>query len=97
MLEVSHYDSGFYHPPAGTDVAQWVTQSVLAYDEIDTGVEIAGLAAVHLRTEATQQSYAFDEYYVIKNNQLFRIGILHTTGREDWNLYNEFLQGFRFL
>jgi hypothetical protein len=97
ILEVSHYDSGFYHPPAGTDVAQWVTQSVLVYDEIDTGVEIAGLAAVHLRTEATQQSYALDEYYVIKNNQLFRIGILHAGGREDWNLYNEFLQGFRFV
>jgi hypothetical protein len=74
-----------------------VTQFVFAYDDIDTGVNIVGLPAVHLRTEATQQSYALDEYYVIKDGQLFRIGILHAGGREDWNLYNEFLQSFRFL
>ena len=96
ILEVLHYDSGFYHPPAGTDAAQWVMQFVLAYDEIDAGVEIADLAAVHLRTEATERSYASDEYYVIKGDQLFRISILHTDGREDWDLYNKFLQSFRF-
>ncbi len=97
ILEVSYYDSGFYHPPAGADITQWVTQFVLAYDEIDTGVDIAGLAAVHLRTEATEQSYAFDEYYVIKDSQLFRISILHTGDREGWDLYDKFLQSFRFL
>ena len=96
ILEVWHYDSDFYHPPAGTDVEQWVTQFVFAYDDIDTGVEIAGLPAVHLRTDATERSYASDEYYVIKDDQLFRIGILHAAGREDWDLYSKFLQSFTF-
>jgi hypothetical protein len=94
MLEVSHFDSDFYRPPAGIDVVQWVTQSVLAYDEIDTGVEIAGLPAVHLTTNATERSYGFDEYYVIKGDQLFRITLIHAAGREDWNLYNAFLGSF---
>jgi hypothetical protein len=97
FLEVSHFDSDFYHPPAGTDVAQWVTQSVLAYDEIDTGAEIAGLPAAHLTTNATEQSYGFDEYYVIKDGQLFRINILHAGGQQDWEVYNGFLQSFTFL
>jgi putative hemolysin len=94
FLEVSHFDSDFYRPPAGTDVAQWVTQFVLAYDEIDTGAEIAGLPAVHLTTNATERSYGFDEYYVIKDGQLFRINIIHAGGQEDWNLYNAFLGSF---
>lgn len=94
--QVWHYDSGFYHPPAGTDVVQWVINFVLAYDEIDAGAEIAGLPAVHLGTEASSQSYAYDEYYVIKDGQLFRIKFLHVGGQEDWELYNGFLRSFTF-
>lgn len=96
MLEVSHYDSDFYHPPAGTDVFSWVTDAGMPYDELDAEAEIAGLPAVHLVTQATNQSYAYDEYYVIKGGQLFRILILHDGGREDWGLYNQFLRSFSF-
>jgi hypothetical protein len=95
VLTVSHYDSDFYHPPAGTDVYQWVTDFVMSYDEIET-VEIAGLPAVHLATEATPQSYAYDEYYFIRGDQLFRIMLLHTGGKQDWDFYAKFLQGFTF-
>jgi hypothetical protein len=77
-------------------VAQWVSDFVLAYDEIDTGAVIAGLPAVHLTTNATEQSYGYDEYYVIKGDQLFRINIIHAGGQEDWNLYNAFLGSFSF-
>jgi putative hemolysin len=96
IIEITHFDSDFYHPPAGTDVAQWVSDFVLAYDEIDTGAVIAGLPAVHLTTNATEQSYGYDEYYVIKGGQLFRINIIHAGGQEDWNLYNAFLGSFSF-
>jgi putative hemolysin len=96
IIEITHFDSDFYHPPAGTDVAQWVADYVLAYDEIDTAAVIAGLPAVHLTTRATQQSYGFDETYVIKGDQLFRINIIHAGGRADWNVYNAFLGSLRF-
>jgi putative hemolysin len=96
IIEITHFDSDFYHPPQGTDVAQWVIDFVPAYDEIDTAAVIAGLPAVHLTTYATEQSYGYDEYYLIKGEQLFRINIIHAAGQENWNLYNAFLGSFRF-
>jgi hypothetical protein len=97
VLTVSHYDSDFYRPPAGTDVAQWIVDKEVPYDAIDSEVTIAGLPAVHLRTEAGPGWYASDAYYLIKGGQLFHILILHTGGQEDWELYNAFLQGLTFL
>ena len=96
ILEVMHYDSGFYHPPAGTNLQQWVTDHVISYDEIDAEVEIAGLPAVHLTTNASPMAYGYDEYYVIRGDQLFRIMILHVDGQHDWELYNRFLQSITF-
>jgi hypothetical protein len=97
VLTVSHYDSEFYRPPAGTDVAQWIADNEVPYDEIDTQVLLGGLPAVRLRSEAGPGWYASDSYYVIKDGQLFHILILHAGGREDWELYDMFLQGVLFL
>ena len=95
-MTVAHYDSEFYHPPAGTDVSQWIADHEIPYDQIDK-VEIAGLPAVHLRYEAGPGWDASDAYYFIKDGQLFYILLLHTGGREEWNLYNKFLEGLTFL
>jgi putative hemolysin len=97
VLTISHYDSEFYHPPAGTDVAQWIADNEIPYDAIDTEIKIGGLPAVHLRYEAGRGWDASDAYYVVKDGQLFYILLLHTGGRADWDLYNKFLQGVTFL
>jgi hypothetical protein len=94
-LAVSTYDSEFYLPPAGTDVVEWIAGSGMPYDEIDTEVQIAGLRTVHLRTEASPMAYAYDEYYFIEHDRLFRISIVQC-GQEDWEFYNRFLAGFQF-
>ena len=94
-LGVTHYDSDFYHPPAGTDLKQWLIDWEIHHDEMDTDVEIAGLSAVHLITKAAKGAYAYDEYYFVKGEQLFRILIVHC-GKEDWDLYNTFLSSFIF-
>ena len=96
VLTVSHYDSDFYHPPAGADLEQWIVDHVMSYDEIDTEVEIAGLPAVHLVHKAGPGWGASDDYYFIRGDQLFSILILHTGGQQDWDLYNKFLQSFTF-
>ncbi len=96
VLTVSHYDSDFYHPPAGTDLEQWVMDHVLSYDEMDVEADIAGLPAVHLTTNASPMAYGYDEYYVIRGDQLFKIMMLHVDGQQDWELYNKFLQGITF-
>ena len=94
VLAVRHYDSDFYHPPAGTDVRQWIAH--YTYDEIDPEAEIAGLPAVHLIYEEGPGWEASDEYYFIRGDQLFSILILHSGGQQDWDLYNKFLQSFTF-
>lgn len=94
VLTVRHYDSDFYHPPAGTDVRQWIADRDMTYDEIDLEAEIAGLPMVHLIHEEGPGWDASDEYYFIRGDQLFSILILHTGGQQDWELYNKFLQSF---
>ena len=94
-LSVTHYDSDFYHPPAGTDLQQWLIDWKIHHDEMGTDVEIAGLPAVHLRIKETKGAYAYDEYYFVKGEQLFRILIVHC-GEQDWDLYNRFLSSFIF-
>ena len=97
LLMVLHYDSDFYGPPAGTDVAQWIADSEIPYDAIDTETEIGGLPAVHLRYEAGPGWGASDAYYLIKDDQLFQIQILHGGGQETWDLYDKFMAGLTFL
>lgn len=95
-LSISHYDSAFYRPPAETDLYEWIVESGPSYDEIDPGEEVAGISTVRLRTNATPQAYAFDEYFFVHEGQLFRVTILHCGGREDWDLYDQFLEGIAF-
>lgn len=97
VLTVSHYDSDFYHPPAGTDVGQWIADNEIPYDAIDTEVEIAGLPTVQLRYEAGPGWGASDAYYFVREGQLFYILVLHTGGQEDWELYDKFLKGLIFF
>jgi hypothetical protein len=95
-LEVRHFDSDFYHPPVGTDVVQWITESDHPYGEIGPEVEVAGLPTVHFIYEGGPGVHDSDYYLFIRGEQLFCILILHAGGQQDWELYNKFLQGFTF-
>jgi hypothetical protein len=95
-LEVRHFDSDFYHPPAGTDVHQWLADSGHPYGEIGPEVEVAGLPTVHFIYEGGPGVYDSDYYFFIQGDQLFCILILHTDGQQDRELYNKFLQSFTF-
>jgi hypothetical protein len=96
-LEVRHFDSDFYHPPAGTDVVQWITESDHPYGEIGPEAEVAGLPTVHFVYKGGPGVPDSDYYLFIRGEQLFCILILHAGGQQDWELYNKFLQGFTFL
>ncbi len=94
-LTVSHLDGDFYHPPAGADIYEWVTESI-PYDEIGPDYNVAGIPTVHLVDERSPQAYASDRYYFVKDGQLFVIMVLHAGDQEDWDLYNKFLKSFTF-
>jgi hypothetical protein len=59
-------------------------------------LQIAGTTAVHTRFDRGQQSYAQDRFYFAKSGQLYAVTILHTGDKEDWKLYNHFLESVQF-
>lgn len=59
-------------------------------------MQIAGTTAVHTRLPRSPQTFAYDKYWFAQSQQLYEIVILHTGDKEDWTLYNHFLQSFRF-
>lgn len=85
-----------YRPPADADLLQWLTDHSLLGDERAADVQIAGTTAIHLRFERSPQSYAYDRYYFARDGQLYMLVIGHTGDREDWELYNHFLESIQF-
>jgi putative hemolysin len=98
QITISHLrDRVEYRPPEGVDLEQWLTDHYLmGNEERMPDVQIAGTTAIHLRHERSPQSYAFDRYYFARAGQLYMITIGHAGDREDWELYNHFLQSIQF-
>ena len=97
QISISHpSDREDYRPPEGADLVQWLTEHYLLGDERLPDVQIAGTTAIHLRHERSPQSYADDRYYFAKSGQLFMVVIGHVADREDWDLYNHFLESIQF-
>ncbi len=96
-IGISHpRDRADYRPPEGTDLLQWLTEHNLLGDERKPDMQIAGTTAIHLRHERSPQSYAFDRYYFARSGQLFMVVIGHVEDKEDWVLYNHFLEIIQF-
>ena len=93
-LSVAHYQSESYRPPLGTDVKDWV-KMFPGYEQ-GTDRTIAGLPTVHFVQPRSPQAYAADHYYFIREGQLFLITLLHSGDRQDWPLYEKFLDSFEF-
>ena len=85
-----------FRPFEGADLLQWLNDHNLVGEGRKPDLQIAGTHAIHFRHERSPQSYAFDQYYFAKAGQLYQIIIGHTGDREDWNLYDHFLQSIQF-
>jgi putative hemolysin len=85
-----------FRPPEGTDLAQWLSDHYLLAHPRVADVQIAGETAIHTRFERSQQAFANDGYFFTHGGQLFGITIHHQDDKEDWGLYNRFLESFRF-
>lgn len=103
MIYFSHPSGRMdFRPPEGADLEQWLSDNNLwsegAPDKRMPDVQIAGLTAIHLRYDSgSGQSYNNDKYYFIEDGQLYQVVILHTGYKEDWELYNHFLESIRFI
>lgn len=105
QIYISHPgDREEFRPPEGVDLPKWLTDHYLLMtggnpatsEARKPDAQIAGTTAVHTRLPRSPQTYAYDKYFIAKSQQLYEIVILHTGDKEDWTLYNHFLQSIRF-
>jgi hypothetical protein len=71
-----------------------------AYSEIEWVNEpeykIAGQSVVHLRIPKSGDVSSIDYFYVINYNTLLEVAIINEGERQDWDLFNQFLDGITF-
>jgi hypothetical protein len=97
QISISHpSDREEYRPPEGVDLWKWLTDHNLVGDQRRPDLSIAGTTAIHLRHDRNAQSYAYDRYYFAKAGQLYMVVIGHSGDKEDWELYNHFLENIQF-
>ncbi len=96
-FNINHPDEADYHPPADVDLQAWLAERSRLPGEVMGTRVIAGKTAVHTRFEDPRgpQSYDDDRYYFVHDGQLYEIVIMHT-GKEDWDVYDQFLDSFAF-
>jgi putative hemolysin len=92
-----------YRPPEGVDLEKWLIDHYMwtpNYPNIsdfrEADVQIAGVSAIHIRHRRSGQSYASDKYLFARGGQLYQIGFLHIGDKEDWDIYNHFLESIQF-
>ena len=94
---ISHpADRAEFRPPEGVDLEQWLSEHYLVGENRQPDLTIADVPAIHYRHERSPQSYADDRYYFAYKGQLYMILIGHSGDKEDWELYNHFLESFQF-
>jgi len=97
MIYFNHpTDREDYRPPEGVDLPQWLTDHNLLVGERLPDTQIAGVPAVHTRFDRSQQSYAYDTFFFARDQQLYSVVLLHTGDKEDWELYDHFLNSIQF-
>ncbi len=97
QITIAHpTDNADYRPPEPVDMRQWLTDHYLLADQQLPDVQIAGTTAIHVRHDRSPQSYAYDRYYFAHSGQLYVVMISHAGDKEDWTLYDHFLQSFKF-
>ena len=105
QITISHpRDRAEYRPPEGVDLEKWLTDYYLLSTDSQQpssevrqpDVHIAGIVSIHTRFDRSPQSFAYDRYYFARSGQLYMIVIGHVGDKEDWDLYNHFLESIQF-
>ena len=97
QFTISHPgDREDYRPPKDVDLEEWLIDHNLLAEMRQPDMQIAGATAIHVRHDRSPQSYANDRYFFAKSGQLYMLVIGHSGDREDWHLYNHFLQSIQF-
>ncbi len=96
-FNVAHPDEQDYRPPPDADLQVWLAERSRLPGKVIGRRTIAGETAIHTRFDDPRgpQAYSDDRFYFVHDGQLYEITILHT-GKEDWTVYDQFLDSFHF-
>lgn len=97
MVSVSHYDTPVYHPPAGTELTDWVKAhftELFAEMPDEPNLEINGAPALRLNSPQSPMAPSFEEIYFIHNGVLLRISMLDVDNEDNKQLYTQVLASF---
>jgi len=93
-----------YNPPANTDLVEWLKENFsqpVGYPEQDipdeTNAQVGGLEAVKIYTPFSGMAWSQEDIFFIKDDKLFRIGILDVDNENNRELYDQILSTFEFF
>lgn len=98
-ISVTHYNTDFYNPPAGTDLITWIRDN-FPVPECVPGVinfEIDGTPAVKVCVPVSPQAYSSSWIYFMKDGKLFGIFMNDTDPLEAQDFYNLLLSTFELF
>jgi putative hemolysin len=90
-------DRAAYLVPSGTDLRQWLIEHDMYAEQPQPDRTIAGTTAIHTRFPGGGQSFAHDSFFFVNQGHMYLITIEHAGGKEDWDLYHQFLDSFQFI
>lgn len=88
-------DQAAYLVPSGSDLKQWLIDHNMYAEQPLPDRIIAATTAIHTRYPGGAQSYPHDSFFFVLQGQLYVIIIDHAGGKEDWDLYNRFLDSIQ--
>ncbi len=94
---VSHYSTGPYNPPVGTDLVGWVKENFSHYDDIpdEINMEIDGIPALRVYTPFSATAWGQENIYFIKNDKLLEVSMLDIDDEDNRALYDQILSTFK--
>ncbi|MBU1026361.1 MAG: hypothetical protein KKA31_01360 [Candidatus Margulisbacteria bacterium] len=95
QIFISHYSTKFYRPGRGMTVAERVG----SYPDYKgpAKIKVAGVPTVLVASGIKSDEFGSDQYFFIKDGQLYQIMFLHTDeAKKNSTLFTKFLKGFKF-
>jgi len=95
LFGVTHPDEPDYHLPVGADLETWLRDHNRLPGKVMDTRKIGGETAFHIRQNNGPQACDDDLYFFAHAGRIYEITIIHTA-KEDWKVYDSFLDSLRF-
>lgn len=94
-FNIAHPNQEDYRLTEGADLETWLREKGRLPGPAQDERIIGGETALHVRQDHGPQAYDDDRFYFAHAGRIYEITILHA-GKEDWSVYDRFLDSFRF-